>query len=70
MKDKILEYIKEYALKTGLLPTYREIGAGVGLKSSSSLFYYFGELIRDGEIERYGKRYRVRGLKYERCVGN
>jgi len=69
VKEKILEYIKEYACRVGMLPTYREIGEGVGLKSMSSLFYYFDGLIADGEIERFGKRYRVKGLRYERDMG-
>ena len=53
-----------------MLPTYREIGEGVGLKSMSSLFYYFEILVLEGEIERIGKRYRVKGLRYERDMGN
>ena len=53
----------------GMLPTLREIGDGVGLKSSSSLFYYMEKLEDKGEIERIGKRYRVRGLKYVRSMG-
>ena len=69
MEIKILEYIYEYACHGGMLPTLREIGDGVGLKSSSNLFYYMEKLEDKGEIERIGKRYRVRGLKYVRSMG-
>lgn len=71
MKGKVLTFIKEYACTHGYLPTYREIGEGVGLKSTSSVNYYMLQLANEGKIDLVGRtRYRVRGLRYVRCVGN
>ena len=71
MTHRILEFIKEYGCEHGYLPTYREIGEGVGLKSTSSVAYYMLKLSDDGKIDMVGKtRYRVRGMRYVRCVGN
>jgi len=70
MKEKILEFIKEYACKNGMLPTYREIGEGVGLKSTSSVAYYMLKLSDEGKVDMKGRGYRVWGIRYVRCVGN
>lgn len=67
MKERILEYIKEYACREGILPTYREIAKGVGLKSPSSVYTYMLKL--SDEIEIVGTRYRVKGIKYVRSMG-
>ena len=63
-RREIYEYILEYALREGMLPTIREIGEGVGLISTSSVESHMRKLESEGLIERVGKRYRVRGLKY------
>lgn len=67
MKRKILNYIKEYACREGVLPTYREICEGIGLKSTSSVAYYMNKLVIDREIDPVEglSRYRVRGIRYE-----
>jgi repressor LexA len=64
MEEKILEYIIGYGLKNGILPTFREIMAGVGLKSTSSIQIYMERLSARGEIEISDRRYRVRRLEY------
>ena len=65
MEDKIFDFIVDYALRYGYLPTYREIGEGVGLKSTSSIAYYMVILSDKGKIEQItDKRYRVSGLRY------
>lgn len=69
MKEKVLEFIKEYACNYGIMPTYREIADGVGLSSVSSVGYYMMQLAGEGKIDIKGKRYRVRGIRYVRCVG-
>ena len=50
-KKEILKYCKKYIDKHGYAPTVREIGAGVGLHSSSSVFHYMDQLYADGSIE-------------------
>ena len=50
-KKEILEYCRAYIKKHGYAPTVREIGAGVGLHSSSSVFHYMDQLYADGSIE-------------------
>lgn len=66
MRDKIYGFILEYGLREGMLPTIREIGEGIGLLSTSSVESHMRKLEADGLIERVGKRYRVKGLKYEK----
>jgi len=65
MEDKIYDFIVDFGLENGYLPTYREIGDSVGLKSTSSIAYYMGKLICKGNIVVVtDKRYRVKGLRY------
>ena len=65
MTDKVYDFIVDFALANGYLPTYREIGEGVGLKSTSSIAYYMTKLTVGGRIETVtDKRYRVKGLRY------
>lgn len=68
-REEILKFIKEYACREGILPTYREIGEGVGLSSVASVFCHMARLAGEGEIEWVGKRYRVKGLRYESDLG-
>ena len=70
MKEKILEFIKDYACENGMMPTYREIADGVGLKAASSVYPYMLKLSAEGKIDMKGKRYRVWGIRNVRCVGN
>lgn len=51
-------------LKNGYTPTIRQIGFGIGLRSTSSVQRYFDRLVENGEIEQHGKNYSVRGMKY------
>lgn len=64
--QEIYNYIVEYAIKNGCLPTIREIGDGVGLKSTSSVEHHMNRLQNRGFITREwgGKRYTVKGLRY------
>lgn len=49
--ELVYKYIKTHLLKTGFLPTYVEIGEGVGLKSKASVFYHMSKLEEAGLIE-------------------
>jgi len=60
----ILDFIKKYMKKNGTVPSIREIGEGVGLYSSASVYSHFNKLNDLGYITKYGKRYTVKGMKY------
>lgn len=47
----ILNFIKEYVEKHCYAPSIREIGEGVGMKSSSSVHFHVSNLIYNGLLE-------------------
>ena len=51
MKQKIYDYIVDYIQEHGYPPTVREIGAGVGLKSTSSVYYHLQKMLDLGMLE-------------------
>lgn len=65
---QMLTYIKSYALSHGYLPSVREIGEGVGLRSSNTVWERMHRLENLGYIERDAlgepRAYRVKGLRY------
>lgn len=50
-KEQILEYIIEFIKENGYSPTVREIGQGVNLRSTSTVYSYLEDLKREGMIE-------------------
>lgn len=65
----IIEYIAEYIKQHGYSPSVREIGSGVGLKSSSSVHVHLRKLFAEGKLETdapYGtpRAIRVPGYGY------
>lgn len=63
-EDDVLKFIKKFMLKNGYTPTIRDIGFGVGLKSTSSVQHYFDKLVSRGDIVQHGRSYAVKGMKY------
>ena len=51
-QQKVFDYIKEIIDERGLAPSVREIGAAVGLKSTSTVQYNLNALESAGYIER------------------
>ncbi len=51
-QNEIFEYIKEMISKRGIAPSVREIGAAVGLRSTSSVQYNLNALENAGYIKR------------------
>ena len=51
-QQKVFDYIKEVIDEKGVAPSVREIGAAVGLKSTSTVQYNLDALERAGYIER------------------
>jgi len=66
MTEKVFDFIVDFALEKGYLPTFREIGRGVGLKSSSSVEYHMMKLVARRQIEPVDglSRYKVKGMRY------
>lgn len=64
---EILAYIKRYMTATGFTPSYREIGAVMGLKSTSSVQHYMKRLLEDGLIEfkKDSMRYKPVGAEWK-----
>ena len=67
-RDKdVLNFIKKYMKENGVTPTMREIGSGIGMRSSSSVHGHFMNLVALGYIEQVrdkGDRYKVKGMEY------
>ena len=51
MRQKIYDFIVEYIKGHGYPPTFREIGAGVGLKSTQSVNYHLQKMFVSGDLE-------------------
>lgn len=65
-KDTVYRYICEYLEENGYAPSIREIGAGVGLKSSATVHHHLKKLEADGLIRRTSKKhgYTVVGVSF------
>ena len=51
MEANMMEFIEEYFRIHGYAPSYREIGQGVGLRGTSSVYYHMKRLFDQGKIE-------------------
>ena len=56
---KILEYVAQFNDTYGYAPSYREIGAAVGLKSSSTVHKHIKRLEAEGKLDMRDKRCRA-----------
>lgn len=64
-RSQVLQAIKDFQTKNGYFPSYREIGAAVGIASVSTIWFHIDSLLQDGLIEReIGK---ARGLRLPGC---
>lgn len=57
--EKVLNYIKKYYKIYGYYPSYREIGRGLDLNSTSTISYHINKLEKAGLISKIGKLSRV-----------
>jgi repressor LexA len=62
-QQDIISFFADYVEYNGYPPTLREIGAAVGLKSTSSVAYQRQELQRKGYLSRDGNRPRTTTLR-------
>lgn len=60
---EVLNFIREYWKKYQLYPSFREIGAGIGLRSASSVDRYIRSLTEKGEILPHKGKMRCLVLK-------
>lgn len=51
MHEKIYEFVVEYILDHKYPPSIREIGVGVGLKSTSSVHHHVSQMLKRGIFE-------------------
>ena len=51
-QQRILDFIVDYTDKNGVSPTYREIAAGIGLKSVASVAEHINNLVALGAIKK------------------
>ena len=49
-EQRIIDYAAEYMVKNGYPPTVRDITAGLGYKSTSTVFEKLGKMRQDGII--------------------
>ena len=61
-REEIFDFLVEYITKNGYAPTVREIGDGVGLKSTSSVYNHLQILELLGKI-KMGNRYKPRAIQ-------
>ena len=72
MRRKIYAFLVRYVTTNGFAPTVREIGAAVGLKSTSTVYSHLWKLEREGKIVMKGNSPRaIRLVGFEfRKVGD
>ena len=52
IKQNILDFVSTYSELNGFSPSVREIGAAVGLRSTSGVLSYIKELVEDGSMRK------------------
>ena len=52
----VYDYIMAHCLARGISPTLREIGAGVGLRSSNTAYFHVRKLVRLGLVVMVSRR--------------
>ncbi|MFB7757920.1 hypothetical protein ACFC18_51530 [Streptomyces sp. NPDC056121] len=57
-QERIVRCIREWVAETGEYPTVREIGAGVGLSSPSSVLYHLRRMEAQGILVHDDRRQR------------
>lgn len=58
-RSRILAFVGAYLSTHGRPPSYREIGEGVGLSSSSTVHRHIKRLLIEGRLKRYTPRQRA-----------
>lgn len=61
-QERILEFLNQFIEENGYPPTFREICAAVGLKSTATVSYHLEELKRQGKIQANSNKRRTISL--------
>lgn len=67
---EVLEHIATSIRHSGIVPSIREIGHALGMRSPSTVHQHLAALERKGYIKRYGDRMRVMEVLDRRLVPN
>ncbi len=57
MRDDIIRYMQEFSRTHTRQPSIREIGAAVGLSSTSTTAGYLTRMVRDGQLGKVEGKY-------------
>ena len=69
-QKELLEFLVASVEQRGIVPTYREIGAALGIGSTNAVSDHLKALIRKGYVERVGQPGRPRSLRLtEKATG-
>lgn len=60
--EQILDYVNQFIRENGYAPSVREIGAGVGLRSTASVSYHIQALQERGLLQASGEKGRKRAI--------
>ena len=60
--EQILDYVNQFIREKGYAPSVREIGAGVGLRSTASVSYHIQALQEKGLLQASGEKGRKRAI--------
>lgn len=60
--EKIVEFVRQFALENGYPPSIREIGQAVGLRSTASVSYHLRQLQESGALQASGGKGRKRSV--------
>ncbi len=60
--DRILEFVNDFIYENGYAPSVREIGAGVGLRSTASVSYHLQALQEKGLLQTPSAKGRKRSI--------
>lgn len=61
-QDRVYGFVRRYLAAYGYPPSVREIGAAVGLSSTSTVQQHLDALVRDGRLTRRDRRVRTLAL--------
>ncbi len=57
MRINIIRYMEEFSSRNARQPSIREIGAAVGLSSTSTIAGYLSRMVRDGQLGKIEGKY-------------
>ena len=65
-QEEILQYLSACVDQEGVMPSYREIGSSLGIRSTNAVSDHLKALVRKGYLERVGSAGRSRSIRLTR----